>query len=139
MYIPRHNEEKRIPVLHALMVAEPLATLVTLGGSGLFPETRMSSSSDAAVAQVAGRHGVSYVDPGRNLGFGAGVNAGCVRRDGRDVLLLNPDAVITPEAARALHAAIEIDEPVPAEHFKAVAHVIGYVMRLQGKLPARAS
>jgi transcriptional regulator len=36
MYIPRHNEEKRIPVLHALMVAEPLATLVTLGGSGLF-------------------------------------------------------------------------------------------------------
>lgn len=41
--------------------------------------------------------------------------------------------------ARALHAAIEIDDPVPAEHFKAVAQVIGYVMRLQGKLPARAS
>ena len=43
-----------------------------------------------------------------------------------------------PPLARALHAAIEIDEPVPAEHFKAVAQVIGYVMRLQGKLPARA-
>jgi len=28
---------------------------------------------------------------------------------------------------RALYAAIEIDEPVPAEHFKAVAQVIGYV------------
>jgi flagellar biosynthetic protein FlhB len=41
--------------------------------------------------------------------------------------------------ARALHAAIEIDDPVPPEHFKAVAQVIGYVMRLQGKLPARAS
>ena len=25
--------------------------------------------------------------------------------------------------------------PVPPEHYKAVAQVIGYVMRLQGKLP----
>ncbi len=38
--------------------------------------------------------------------------------------------------ARALHASIEIDEPVPAEHFKAVAQVIGYVFRLQGKIKA---
>ncbi len=36
MYIPRHNEEKRIPVMHELMVSHPLATLVTLGASGLF-------------------------------------------------------------------------------------------------------
>jgi flagellar biosynthetic protein FlhB len=43
-----------------------------------------------------------------------------------------------PPLARALHAAVEIDEPVPPEHFKAVAQVIGYVMRLQGKLPALA-
>jgi flagellar biosynthetic protein FlhB len=41
--------------------------------------------------------------------------------------------------ARALHAAIEIDDPVPAEHFKAVAQVIGYVMRLQGKIAARTN
>jgi len=47
--------------------------------------------------------------------------------------------VENPPLARALHAAVEIDDPVPAEHFKAVAQVIGYVMRLQGKLPARAS
>jgi len=46
--------------------------------------------------------------------------------------------VENPPLARALHAAIEIDEPVPPEHFKAVAQVIGYVLRLQGKLPARA-
>jgi len=44
-----------------------------------------------------------------------------------------------PPLARALHAAVEIDEPVPPEHFKAVAQVIGYVMRLQGKLPKLAS
>jgi flagellar biosynthetic protein FlhB len=47
--------------------------------------------------------------------------------------------VENPPLARALHAAIEIDDPVPPEHFKAVAQVIGYVMRLQGKLPAKAS
>lgn len=36
--------------------------------------------------------------------------------------------------ARALHAAIEVDEAVPPEHYKAVAQVIGYVMRLNGQL-----
>jgi transcriptional regulator len=36
MYIPRHNEEKRVPVMHALMVSQPLGTLVTLGASSLF-------------------------------------------------------------------------------------------------------
>jgi flagellar biosynthetic protein FlhB len=32
--------------------------------------------------------------------------------------------------ARALHAAVEIDDEIPAEHYHAVAEVIGYVMRL---------
>jgi transcriptional regulator len=36
MYIPRANEEKRIPVLHQLIKAEPLAALVTLSSGGLF-------------------------------------------------------------------------------------------------------
>jgi transcriptional regulator len=36
MYIPRHNEEKQIPVMQALMVSHPFATLVTLGVNGLF-------------------------------------------------------------------------------------------------------
>src|SRR5277367_4995216 len=36
MYIPRHNEENRVPVMRGLMVSHPLATLVTLGTSGLF-------------------------------------------------------------------------------------------------------
>jgi flagellar biosynthesis protein FlhB len=39
--------------------------------------------------------------------------------------------------ARALHASVEIDEAVPPEHYKAVAQVIGYVMRLNGQLAAR--
>lgn len=41
--------------------------------------------------------------------------------------------VENPPLARALHAAVELDEEVPPEHFVAVAEVIGYVMRLKGK------
>src|ERR1700752_2806 len=37
--------------------------------------------------------------------------------------------VENPPLARALHATGEIDEEVPPEHYKAVAEVIGYVMR----------
>ncbi len=33
--------------------------------------------------------------------------------------------------ARALHKSVEIDEDVPPEHYKAVAEVIGYVMKLR--------
>lgn len=35
-----------------------------------------------------------------------------------------------PTMARALHAAIDLDEPVPVEHWAAVAEIIGYVLRL---------
>jgi len=40
--------------------------------------------------------------------------------------------VENPPLARALHATVEIDDEVPPEHYKAVAEVIGYVMRLRG-------
>ncbi|WP_260703724.1 FMN-binding negative transcriptional regulator [Edaphobacter flagellatus] len=36
MYIPKFNEETRVPVLDQLMRSHPLATLVTMGASGLF-------------------------------------------------------------------------------------------------------
>ena len=36
MYIPKVNEETRIPVLDHLMRSHPLASLVTMGASGLF-------------------------------------------------------------------------------------------------------
>jgi flagellar biosynthetic protein FlhB len=39
-----------------------------------------------------------------------------------------------PPLARALHAAVEVDQAIPPEHYKAVAQVIGYVMRLTGKI-----
>ena len=42
-----------------------------------------------------------------------------------------------PPLARALYAAVEIDEAVPPEHYKAVAQIIGYVMRLGGAMARR--
>jgi flagellar biosynthetic protein FlhB len=36
-----------------------------------------------------------------------------------------------PPLARALHATVQIDDEIPVEHYKAVAEVIGYVLRLR--------
>ena len=52
----------------------------------------------------------------------------------------NVPVVENPRLARALYAAVELDKTIPTEHFKAVAQVIGYVMRLKanrGWRPAR--
>ena len=43
-----------------------------------------------------------------------------------------------PPLARALYAAVEVDQEIPQEHYKAVAEVIGFVMRLKGKLVAKS-
>jgi flagellar biosynthetic protein FlhB len=39
--------------------------------------------------------------------------------------------VENPPLARALHATMEIDQPIVPVHYKAVADVIGYIMRLR--------
>jgi flagellar biosynthetic protein FlhB len=39
--------------------------------------------------------------------------------------------VENPPLARTLHAAVNIDAEIAPEHYKAVAEVIGYVMRLR--------
>ncbi len=44
------------------------------------------------------------------------------------------EIVENPPLARALYAAVEVDQEIPPEHYKAVAEIIGYVMRLKGKL-----
>lgn len=41
--------------------------------------------------------------------------------------------VENPPLARALFASVDIDKTIPNEHFKAVAQVIGFVMRLRDK------
>jgi flagellar biosynthetic protein FlhB len=102
-----------------MMAAVPTATVVIMNPTHFAVALRYESGKTAAPICVA-----------------KGVDALALRI--RAVAEENDVPVVeNPPLARALHAAIEIDEQVPAEHFKAVAQVIGYVMRLQGKLPAR--
>ena len=39
--------------------------------------------------------------------------------------------VENPPLARALHAVVEVDQEIPPEHYKAVAEIIGYIMKLR--------
>ena len=41
--------------------------------------------------------------------------------------------VENPPLARALYASVELDQEIPPEHYQAVAEIISYVMRLQGR------
>lgn len=70
----------------------------------------VDNSSSPAVQAVSVRHGAVYDDPGRNLGFAAGVNRGVALLSldlpHADVLLLNPDAALAPGAVEALHVAL---------------------------------
>ena len=43
--------------------------------------------------------------------------------------------VENPPLARALYDTVELDEEIPNEHFKAVAEVIGFIMRQRGDIP----
>jgi flagellar biosynthesis protein FlhB len=45
--------------------------------------------------------------------------------------------VENPPLARALHATVEIDQEIPHEHYRAVAEIIGYIMRLR-RMASRA-
>jgi GT2 family glycosyltransferase len=80
-----------------------------------FPVTVVDNSSSAEVAAVCERLGVRYLDPGRNGGFGAGVNYALTHRTDphADVLLLNPDAVVERDDVLRLQQAL-ISDPALA-------------------------
>ncbi len=55
----------------------------------------------------------------------------------REVAEANEIPIVeNPPLARALYAGVEINEEIPSEHFKAVAEVIGFIMRKRGDIPA---
>ena len=55
----------------------------------------------------------------------------------REIAEANDVAVVeNPPLARGLYAAVDLDQEIPPEHYKAVAEVIGYVMRLKRRMPA---
>jgi flagellar biosynthetic protein FlhB len=74
------------------------------------------------------------------LQYERGMNAPLCLAKGVDALALRIRAVAgehsipvveNPPLARALHATVEVDQEIPPEHYKAVAEVIGYVMKLR--------
>ena len=87
------------------MLREAIAPVVGL------PVTVVDNSSLAEIAALCSELGVRYIDTGRNAGFGAGVNTALANRlvPGADVLLLNPDAVITPDQIRVLHRGLRAE------------------------------
>ncbi|GAA1172432.1 hypothetical protein GCM10009584_11700 [Ornithinimicrobium humiphilum] len=74
--------------------------------------TVVDNSSLPEIRELCDELGVRYLDPGWNGGFGAGVNHALRHRltPGTDVLLLNPDAVVSVETVRALHAALRAED-----------------------------
>jgi len=66
--------------------------------------------------------------PRRSLGDVIGL----IARKIRDVAREHDIPVVeNPPLARALHGTVEIDQEIPPEHYRAVAEVIGYIMRLK--------
>ncbi|HTQ14864.1 MAG TPA: flagellar biosynthesis protein FlhB [Rhizomicrobium sp.] len=101
-----------------MMAAVPEATVVIMNPTHYAVALKYQSGEMAAPVCVA-----------------KGVDALALRI--RDVAEEHDVPVVeNPPLARALYAAIDLDEPVPPEHYKAVAQVIGYVMRLSGQLRA---
>jgi GT2 family glycosyltransferase len=85
---------------------------------------------------VVERGGGRYLDPGRNLGFAAGVNYGLRRRSHRgDVLLLNPDATITPDAIARLRAKLDEDPTLGAVAPAQIDPHDGQMMRVVWPVP----
>lgn len=76
------------------------------------------------------------------LKYEPGMNAPMCVAKGVDAIALRirkiaEDAGVTvienPPLARSLHAALDVDREIPAEHYKAVAEVIGFVMKRKGR------
>jgi GT2 family glycosyltransferase/glycosyltransferase involved in cell wall biosynthesis len=75
----------------------------------LYPTVVVDNSSSDLVRELVEDHRAFYIDPGANLGFAGGVNLGIRHIDNpySDVLLLNPDATIAPEAIESLRSMLK--------------------------------
>jgi GT2 family glycosyltransferase len=87
-----------------------LAPLTLAPQKGARPVLVVDNSSSSEVREVCRETGATYVDSGRNGGFGFAVNLALARLgDDDDVLLLNPDAVVDRDDIARLAAALRAD------------------------------
>ncbi|GAA2982310.1 glycosyltransferase involved in cell wall biosynthesis/GT2 family glycosyltransferase [Microbacterium terrae] len=116
----RSSGAVRTPHVVAVAYGDPElldGALETLGPG--FAVTIVDNSSSGETRAMAERRGAHYLDPGRNLGFGAGVNVALdsLRErglDSDDVLLLNPDARISGDAVSSMHRVLHARRSVAA-------------------------
>lgn len=133
MYAPSHFEETRLDVLHALIAAHPLGTLVTHGGAGLnadhIPFEIAAPSADAPFGTL--RAHVARANP-------------LWRQAGAEVLAVfqGPSAYVSP----SLYAEKPVSGKVVPTYNYAVAHAHGVlraiedpdsILALLGRLTAR--
>ncbi len=107
----RHAASERPdPALEIAVVAygSPELLRAALEPVAGMPVTVVDNSSMPAIAALCDELGVRYIDPGGNLGFGAAVNVALRDRlsPDADLLLLNPDARISPDDIARLHTAL---------------------------------
>jgi glycosyltransferase involved in cell wall biosynthesis/GT2 family glycosyltransferase len=105
--------------------------------------TIVDNSSSQATRAMALRHGAHYIDPGQNLGFGAGVNVALrslAERDlaSHDVLLLNPDARISPDGVASMHRMLRADPATAAVGATQTAPETGERARVWWPFPSPA-
>ncbi|HEY4199874.1 MAG TPA: flagellar biosynthesis protein FlhB [Devosiaceae bacterium] len=99
---------------HRMMAAVPTATVVVTNPTHYAVALKYDASMQAPVCVAKGADGVAL-----RIRALAGEH---------DVPIVE-----NPPLARALYASVDLDKTIPTEHFKAVAQVIGYVMRLKDK------
>ena len=92
----------------AELAARAVAALrADLAGGGLEVEWAVvdNGSDEAERALLAALPG-DRLDPGRNLGFAAGVNLGVARTTAETILVMNPDVIVLPGCVDALLAGL---------------------------------
>ena len=109
---------------------------------GKIRQLRMARSRKRMMAEVP-KASVIITNPTHYaiaLQYESGMNAPiCLAKGVEDTALRirkvaeehNIPVVESPPLARALDAVVQIDEEIPPEHYKAVAEIIGYIMKLR--------
>lgn len=115
--------------------------LETLGAG--FPITIVDNSSSSETAALAAEHAAHYIDPGANLGFGAGVNVALRSLADRgvaddDVLLLNPDARIAAAGVERMRRVLHADRRLAVVGATQVQPETGETVRVWWPFPSPA-
>jgi GT2 family glycosyltransferase len=109
----RMKPQAPVVVIVAYRNTDDLATALASIGPG-HRLVVVDNDGDPQVERIVDAYGGVYLAPGRNVGFAAAVNLALAKREGRDVLLLNPDARGSVSLPEALAAVLHGDRRIAA-------------------------